>query len=214
MRLHTEYVAFPSRKNRSDFVARRLTDYLKVSVLDVGCYEAFLREIIRPVPYTGIDIAGKPDIEIDLEKAERLPFEDHAFECVLCIDVLEHLDNLHALFAELVRVSQRYVIVSLPNCWRDARRPIEKGAGSFGHYGLPAQRPQDRHKWFFSLAEARLFIEAKTREFGMAVEDMFVTEKPSRALIRLLRGIRYPGERYTNRYAQTLWAVLRKERDQ
>ena len=212
MRLQTEYVTFPSRKDRSEFVARRFADYLNVSVLDVGCYEAPLREILRGVPYTGIDIAGNPDREVDLEKTERLPFEAGAFGCVLCIDVLEHLDNLHAVFAELVRISDRYVIVSFPNCWCDARRPIERGAGHFAHYGLPEQRPQDRHKWFFSITEAREFVEAKVHGSGLELEDMFVTEKPRMALVRLLRRIRFPGERYQNRYSQTLWAVLRKER--
>lgn len=210
MRLQTEYVAFPLRKNRSEFVARRFSKYLIGSVLDVGCYEAPLREIISSISYIGIDVAGKPDIIVDLEKAERLPFEDSSFECVLCIDVLEHLDNLHSMFEELVRVSQRYLIVSLPNCWRDARRPIERGTGRFKHYGLPVQRPQDRHKWFFSLAEARQFIEAKTQEHSLKLVDISVTEKPKSALIRLLRRVRYPGERYQNRYSQTLWAVLRK----
>ena len=212
MHLHTEYVTFPERKNRSEFVARRFADLLQGSVLDVGCYEAPLKELIRSVPYIGIDIAGKPDKEIDLEKSDRLPFKDNEFQCVLCIDVLEHLDNLHAVFAELVRVTQRHLIVSLPNCWCDARRPIERGVGHFGHYGLPTQRPQDRHKWFISLTEARQFVEAKTQEFNMKLEDMFVTEKPRRALVRWLRRIRYPGERYHNRYSQTLWVVLRKAR--
>jgi hypothetical protein len=73
------------------------------------------------------------------------------------------------------------------------------------------QRPPDRHKWFFSLTEARQFIEAKTQECGMGLRDMFVTEKPRPALLRLLRRMRYPGERYANRYSQTLWAVLSKE---
>jgi 2-polyprenyl-3-methyl-5-hydroxy-6-metoxy-1,4-benzoquinol methylase len=111
MHLHTEYVAFPARQDRSAFVARRFAEYLNGSVLDVGCYEAPLREILGSVSYTGIDVVGRPDIEVNLEKAERLPFEDSAFRCVLCIDVLEHLDNLHAVFAELVRVAQCHVIV-------------------------------------------------------------------------------------------------------
>ena len=210
MLLPTEYVTFPARQSRSEFVAHRFADYLKGSVLDVGCFEAPLREMLRPLPYTGIDFVGKPDIQVDLEKVERLPFADAAFGCVICIDVLEHLDNLHVVFAELGRVSQRHVIVSLPNCWCDARRPIERGKGHFGHYGLPLQRPPDRHKWFFSLTEARLFVEGKAREFGLGLEDVFGTEKPRNALLRLVRSVRYAGEQYQNRYSQTLWAVLRK----
>ncbi len=208
MRLPTELITFPTRSSRSAYVARRFAPQLQESVLDVGCYEAALRDHLPGIAYTGIDVAGKPDLVLDLEKAERLPFADGSFACVVCVDVLEHLDNLHAMFAELVRVSRRHVIVSLPNCWRDARRPIERGQGGFAHYGLPAHKPQDRHKWFFSLTEARSFFAAKATEFALRSDELFVTEKPSPALVRLLRSVRHPGERYQNRYSQTLWAVM------
>lgn len=203
-------MAFPARKDRSLFVARRFGKYLKKSILDVGCYEAPLREILGSDFYTGIDMVGNPDIEINLEKAERLPFEDNSFDTVICIDVLEHLDNLHAVFAELIRVSKKYVIISLPNCWRDARCPIERGRGGFGHYGLPAERPVDRHKWFFSLEQAKSFIEENAKKFRLSAEEMFIAEQPKNILVRILRRIRYSKKSYKNRYAQTLWTVLRK----
>ncbi|MFH1501848.1 MAG: methyltransferase domain-containing protein [Candidatus Eisenbacteria bacterium] len=68
-------------------------------------------------------------MQLNIEEAERLPFADDSFDTALCVDVLEHLDDLHAMFAELVRVSGRRVIVSLPNCWNVARRRIERGGG-------------------------------------------------------------------------------------
>jgi len=203
-------VSFPSRESRSRFVCAHFAEYLNEWVLDIGCSEAPLRDLLSLATYTGVDIAGKPDLRLDLAGIERLPFDDRAFKCVLCIDVLEHLDNLHEIFAELVRVSKQYLIISLPNCWCDARQPIGRGKGHFGHYGLPLQKPQDRHKWFFSFSEARQFLEGKAEELGLGLEDMFVTEKPRIGLVRLLRRIRYPGDRYHNRYSRTLWAVLEK----
>jgi SAM-dependent methyltransferase len=210
MPLPTVYVAFSSRESRSRFVASRFAGYLRGSVLDVGCFEAPLRNLLSAGSYVGIDIAGRPDMKLNLEDAERLPFDDDAFDTVLCIDVLEHLDNLHAVFAELVRVSSKHVIVSLPNCWGSARLRIERGTGDIAHYGLPPQRPPDRHKWFFNLAEARDFLRAKAEELGVEVEDLFATEKPRSPILRTLRRIRYPGGRYQNRYSRTVWAVLRK----
>jgi hypothetical protein len=208
--LPTVFVSFPTRESRSRFVGARFAPYLTGPVLDVGCFEAPLRSIVGPARYTGIDVAGTPDIKVDLERVDRLPFDDNAFTCVLCIEVLEHLDNLHAIFDELVRVSSRHVIVSLPNCWCDARQPLGRGRGHFGHYGLPLQKPLDRHKWFFSLGEAREFVEGKARQLGLRCQELFVTEKPRPGVVRLLRKLRYPGERYRNRYSQTLWAVLEK----
>ena len=61
-----------------------------------------------------------------------------------------------------MRVSRGCIILSLPNNWANARRPIARGRGAIGHYGLPLEPPVDRHKWFFSLAEARQFQTAVT----------------------------------------------------
>ena len=157
MNLSTELIAFPARINRTEFVAKRFAEYLKESILDVGCYEAPLREILGKNIYTGIDMVGKPDINFDLDSGAPLPFEDESFKSVTCIEVLEHLDNLHFMFSELVRVSQEYIIISLPNSWREARCPIERGKGHFAHYGLPGSKTKDRHRWFFNISEAKKF---------------------------------------------------------
>lgn len=209
--LRTEFQFFPTRSARTAFIAERFATYLCNSVLDVGCFEAPLRTMLpKGVAYTGIDFAGAPDIEINLEKTEKLPFENDSHECVICVEVLEHLDNLHDLFDELVRVTSKHVIVSLPNCWRDARRPIERGRGEFAHYGLPLEKPKDRHKWFMNVTQAREFLVGKASSHRLTIVEMFVTEKPRGALLRFLRKLRWPGENYQNRYAGSVWVVLAK----
>ena len=205
-----EYVAFAQRLSRSEYVAKRFYSYFNNNLLDVGCYKAPLRSILKEISYTGIDFVGNPDIKIDLERAENLPFESNAFNTVICIEVLEHLDNLHAMFDELVRVSSRYVIVSLPNCWRDARIKVERGQGGFAHYGLPIEPPKDRHKWFFNVEQAMAFLSGQAVNHGLKNVEMFTTEKPKKKLLRGLRKFRYPGFRYLNRYSNTLWAVFEK----
>ena len=208
--LTTELETFAERRSRSEYVARRFAPYLAESVLDVGCYEAPLRELLASVRYMGIDIVGKPDVVVNLDTKAPLPFADRSFQAVICIEVLDHLDNLHHVFGELVRVSAAHVIVSLPNCWRDARRPVERGHGHFAHYGLPADAPADRHKWFFSYAEARDFIQVQSARHGLEMVEMFGTEQHRPPWVRVARRLRYPGERYFNRYVQTLWAVMRR----
>lgn len=208
--LTTELATFAERRSRSVYVARRFAPYLATSVLDVGCYEAPLRELLAGVRYMGVDIVGRPDVVVNLDTREPLPFADGSFAAVICIEVLEHLDNLHHVFGELARVSAGHVIVSLPNCWRDARRPLERGHGHFAHYGLPADAPVDRHKWFFSYTEARDFVLAQAARHRLEVVEMFGTEQHRAPWVRAARRLRYPGERYFNRYVQTLWAVLRK----
>lgn len=208
--LTSELATFHERAARSRYVARRFAPYLTESVLDVGCHEAPLRELLREVRYLGVDVAGHPDIRIDLDTDAPLPFDDASWRTVICIEVLEHLDHLHHVFDELVRVSRSHIVLSLPNCWRDARRPLERGRGHFAHYGLPLERPPDRHKWFFSYTEARDFVHGKASAHGLEIVELFGTEMHRGAWRRHLRRLRYPGARYFNRYVQTLWAVLRK----
>lgn len=200
---------FKQRLDRARFIASHFREYLSGSVLDVGCDEAHLKHLVPGIRYTGVDVGGKPDIVIDLETVQRLPFEDRAFDTSLCSDVLEHLDSLHRVFAELVRVTRGHLIISLPNNWTNARRAIERGKGSFAFYGLPPERPKDRHKWFFGLTEARDFCYAQQERFPIRLVECFANEKPRAAWAIALRRMRYPNQlRYLNRYAHTLWAVF------
>jgi hypothetical protein len=208
--LTSELATFPDRAARTRFVASRFAPYLRESVLDVGCYEAPLRALLPGVRYFGVDMAGRPDLRLDLDNGAPLPFEDRSWRTVICIEVLEHLEHLHAMFDELVRVSGEHVVVSLPNCWRDARVPLGRGRGHIAHYGLPQQAPPDRHRWFFSFTEARDFVCARAAAHGLEIVELFGTERHRAAPVRALRRARHPGERYFNRYVQTLWAVLRK----
>lgn len=210
-RLPVEFGQFIERAQRAGYIARRFEPYLRNKILDVGCDEAVLKMLVPEAEYYGIDIGGQPDLIVDLEKTERLPFGDSSFDCVVCSDVLEHLENIHRVFDELVRVARWALILSLPNNWANARRPLSRGRGSIGFYGLPVTRPADRHRWFFNLEEARAFIEAQARRHGLTVAEMHAMEKPRWKPLRWVRRLAHATQmRYLNRYAHTLWAVLEK----
>ena len=197
---------FSERAHRSEWLYQQFEHIFHGKTLDVGCYEAPLRQIIGSENYTGVDFVGKPDIQLNLEKIDRLPFDNNSFDTVICIEVLEHLENLHELITELFRTSSHYVLISLPNAWRDARVKIEKGKGSIAHYGLPISKPKDRHKWFFNATDAKNFFENSIPQ-GWSSEIIFTTPKrPS--LINLYRKIRYSNESFANRYVQTTWALF------
>ncbi|MEM9400005.1 MAG: class I SAM-dependent methyltransferase [Verrucomicrobiota bacterium] len=209
--MKSETAWFAERKIRSEFVAKRLGKYLSGSLLDVGCDQAYLKKLIEPKRYVGVDIGGSPDLNLNLDEIDSLPFADQEFEAVVCCDVLEHLHKFHYIFSELLRVSSAHVVLSLPNNWTNARRAIEKGRGKIGHYGLPLEPPQDRHKWFFSIEEASLFVENKAPDYGFEVIESFATEKPRNALNKLVRKTLTKNTMcYLNRYAHTYWAVLKR----
>ena len=97
--MKVDYIQFKERKARPQYLYDNFKHLLNGKVLDVGCDRAVLRDMLDKVEYTGIDIAGAPDITINLEEIDRLPFEDNQFDCVVCTDVLEHLDNFICFFS-------------------------------------------------------------------------------------------------------------------
>jgi 2-polyprenyl-3-methyl-5-hydroxy-6-metoxy-1,4-benzoquinol methylase len=209
--MNVEIATFPERRMRSEYIASRFSPLLKGKVLDVGCDRALLKELVPGLDYYGIDIGGTPDRIVDLEAEDAVPFPDNSFDCIVCSDVLEHLNNIHKIFGELIRVTRGHVVLSLPNNWVNARRPLAKGRGHIGHYGLPVDPKQDRHKYFFNLSEADQFIRGQLPKFPFEIVEMFAMEKPRPALLRLIRRL-WSGSQaqYLNRYSHTLWAVLKK----
>jgi SAM-dependent methyltransferase len=204
-----ETPSFDARQDRTRWLYGQFASVFQQGrVLDVGCYQAPMRQFVGRERYTGVDFVGDPDVELNLETCTALPFEDRSFDTVMCIEVLEHLTNLHALARDLFRVADRHVLISLPNAWRDARVKIERGHGRIAHYGLPLEPPKDRHKWFFNVTEAREFLAALAPA-GWSCE-LSVSEPRRSPAVRAVRRLRYGPEAYANRYGQTVWALYRR----
>ena len=109
----TEYT---SRETRHKFIAEKFGSYITGSVLNIGGGgKKHILEYIKPKEYCELDIAGNPDLKVDLDKEYPLPIESNKFDTVICTDVLEHLDQLHRVFEELIRISNKYIIISMPN---------------------------------------------------------------------------------------------------
>jgi SAM-dependent methyltransferase len=139
-------------------------------VLDVGCRHVAAPYLPagRNLRYLGFDRQGLVDVLGDL--GQGLPFRSASIDMLLALDVLEHVDDIHAALAELCRVTRRYVAITLPNIyeiggrWRFVRgRPLSK------KYGLPTESPTDRHRWIFSLSDARRFCSRQASRCGFAV---------------------------------------------
>jgi hypothetical protein len=187
------------------------------SILDVGADRCHLRKYVdADASYWGIGRGGSPDELVDLER-EPIPFDDRSFEAVLCLDVLEHLENPHEVLDDVCRVSSETVIVSLPNPWGDLYAALRRGDYRedmpVKYYGLPADAPEDRHKWFFSAGEARAFVAAGAERNGMAVVDetsMGRPPKPWKHPITSLAewALFRRSSRRRDLYTGTLWFVL------
>jgi 2-polyprenyl-3-methyl-5-hydroxy-6-metoxy-1,4-benzoquinol methylase len=164
--------SYYSREERQKFLYQNFRDYLKGKVLDVGCDKKTLATFLADVEYIGVDLFGNPDIKCNLEK--DLPFPDSSFDTVVCIDVLEHLENIHSLFDEICRVSRKYVIISLPNALSLPHIIyFLSGTTYSGKYGLNVKRPMDRHRWVFTIYQAKNFIHKRGRKNDFKVSKDF-----------------------------------------
>jgi len=116
-----------ARPNYRDFYRfGRVRKYLfGNSVLDVGCCEAdFLNLIKSDYQIAGIEVndqrvdycnqvLGGNAVKLG-NLDDKLDFEDGSFDTVMCLEVLEHLVNPEKALKELVRISRKRVIITVP----------------------------------------------------------------------------------------------------
>lgn len=210
---------FINREERYKFISKVFEKYLKKSILDVGCSEGYLKEYIaEDVKYICVDIEGNPDFIIDLEKEKLSKFDDKSFFVSICTEVLEHLGNLHEIFDELTRVSEKYIIISLPNSWSFFKFSLIRGELKEGlrYYGLPKEKPLDRHKWFFNYDEALDFVRYRAAKNNFKIKFHFPTPLHYNGIINTILDIFFKiyyrrNFGYNNLYYRNLWVLLERK---
>ena len=98
------------------------------SFLDAGCGEGFVADLILQrvpdVQLTGFDFNSasvelarqvNPTAEFVVASIFEIPFGPQQFDVTGCFEVLEHQTDPRSALRELVRVSNRHVIVSVPH---------------------------------------------------------------------------------------------------
>ncbi len=106
------------------------------SLLDVGCGEGVLIHEwagkLADKRVVGIDLEEEsiqagwaqrqaPNLEYRIMKAEDLPFADGEFDVATANEVLEHVPDPEHTVAEMARVAERWLLVSVP------REPLWRG---------------------------------------------------------------------------------------
>lgn len=98
------------------------------TILDVGCGEGFslqkLSELNMAEKLEGIDYSeeairvGKnlfPHLSLKQGNIYHLPYKNNSFDLVISTEVLEHLDKPLQGLNEILRVSKKNIILSVPN---------------------------------------------------------------------------------------------------
>jgi len=97
------------------------------TALEVGCGEGRVLAVLsKQYPnssFQGVDLsevavmqarARNPELNISVGNIHALPYNDDSFDMVFVLEVLEHIQDYDAALRELVRVSSKYVVVSVP----------------------------------------------------------------------------------------------------
>ena len=98
------------------------------SVLDVGCGEGFslnklseegIGKKLEGIDFlkTAIEIGKKlhPNITLNQGNIYKLEYKNDSFDLVMATEVLEHLEDPKKGLKELIRVSKKYLLLSVPN---------------------------------------------------------------------------------------------------
>jgi len=220
-------IKYKDRLTRHEFIAHNFKNYLKGNIINVGGGgNKHLLEFVNLDNYVELDIVGNPDIKINLDKIYPLPIDPDLYDTVICTEVLEHLEEFHRVFSELLRISNKYVIISVPNALLSYRNYFlrRKYTGTSGvagenvgmfkkYYGLPVSKPIDRHRWFFSYSEAEHFFNFNQILGYRIVYQDAVGKHSSSLLGRLIRGVlsRIIGKNlYKDLFYSAYWCVLEK----
>lgn len=98
-----------------------------VSVIDLAAGPGFIRHRLSPHSlYTPVDFSPESlklcEVPGILAPCTEVPVPDDSYHTVLCMEILEHLDDLRPLILEAVRIATFQVIVTVP----DNRLPPEQ----------------------------------------------------------------------------------------
>jgi methionine biosynthesis protein MetW len=200
--------------------------------LDVGCGDGRTSGVLlasNARRYVGVDVSEQAvalarSLGLRAERitdAARLPFDEQAFDVVVCLEVLEHLFEPHGAAAEMLRVLRPggSLLVTVPNIahWRQR---LELGlVGRWNPYGDDKawrQPWRDPHIRFFTRAALGRMLS----DCGFEVDELGGLSGPFLHEIPGLRTLA-PGDhpswlyrrlvtRVPGLFARRLYAIVRK----
>jgi SAM-dependent methyltransferase len=125
-------------------------------ILEVGCGEGYVAHwvdrILQPEVVVGLDLSPvtlaeardrHPGVAFVEGTAYRLPFADQSFDLVMCLEILEHLENPRKALQEARRAGKGHLIASVPRepIWRLLN--VARGA----YWGRLGNTPGHRQHW-------------------------------------------------------------------
>ena len=171
--------------NRNEFVANKLGNLNGEKILDIGCRDKIFKKYLKGnFKYKGIDY--KPDnLNNDVDDKEFINHNlelglpnDSNYDIINALDVLEHLENIHNLFQEIFKKSNKKIVIALPNMgyYKFRLKFLFKGEIS-EKYIFHKNIVQDRHKWIPNYKSIMEFIEENTPAEWKLTKFNFIAER-------------------------------------
>lgn len=154
-------------KGRREIIGKLLTPFMHrpLEILDAGCGSGGTMEYMETYGSTlGVDVSEdmlehcrKKGLQVQRASITQLPFEDHRFDVVLCLDVLEHLPEDRQAIEELKRVVKPggLLVLSVPAfSWLWGQHDIQNNhyrrydPGQLGNSLTPAELVLERSTYF------------------------------------------------------------------
>ena len=111
------------------FIEKYLDKNTKLKILDVGSYNVngcFKKYFKNPNwEFIGLDIKEGRGVDVVTKDPYKYPFLDNYFDVVISGNTLEHIEDLHAIIMEIVRITKSLVWVSVPNTIKEHKYPID-----------------------------------------------------------------------------------------
>jgi hypothetical protein len=156
--------------NRVEFASQILLRLDGIStLLDVGCRGCELKgHLPSSIAYSSVDLKQNAEGTVtyvgDVVSLRLI----EQFDCVVALDILEHVEDPGLLFDRLAGLTRRHLLISLPNCYDLKGRIKFSMHGTLGgKYLFTAHSPLDRHRWLMGRQEILEFYSDKARQHGL-----------------------------------------------
>lgn len=97
--------------------------------MDYGSGSAPYRQLVSLFfgRYVACDIVANEGVDVVVEPSQRLPFDDSTVDCVLSVQVLEHVWDIDAYLAECARIlkDDGHLILSTHGTWLHHPHPTD-----------------------------------------------------------------------------------------
>jgi hypothetical protein len=150
-------------------VANIINDKDIQSILDVGCRDCVLKKYLKPeIKYYGNDLFQNTYESVNYVGDINSLSIAEKFNCVTAIDILEHTDDPYTIFDNLVSLTNRFLIINLPNCY-DLKSVYKFTLkGQLGDkYNFGVENSLDRHRWLMNNNQICNFYDHKARQHNL-----------------------------------------------